>query len=102
VCLEVLNTTPIHAAHAAALRACASRTDQAQRLTWSAAEDALILQSVDKMGQRWRKIAVLTTTPYRSNDASRHAYAHHDVLAPHRCSCPTAPTTPCVTDGIGS
>jgi hypothetical protein len=73
VCLEVPNTTPIHAAHAAALRACASRTDQAQRLTWSAAEDALILQSVEKMGQRWRKIAVLTTTPYRSNDAPRHA-----------------------------
>jgi hypothetical protein len=40
------------------------------------------------MGQRWRKIAVLTTTPYRSDDAPRHACAHHDVLAPHRCSCP--------------
>jgi hypothetical protein len=54
------------------------------------------------MGQRWRKIAVLTTTPNRSDDAPRHACAHHDVPAPHRCSCPTAPTTPCVTDGIGS
>ena len=77
LCLEMphttlnttLNTTLIHAA---AMRTCASRTDQAQRLTWSAAEDTLILQSVEKMGQRWRKIAVLM--PNRSDDAVRNRW----------------------------
>ena len=34
---------------------------------WTAAEDEMILRSVEEMGQKWRKIAALL--PNRSDDA---------------------------------
>ena len=44
-----------------------------QRLVWSPKEDAMILQMVEELGQRWRKIAAMLPTK-RTDDAVRNRW----------------------------